>query len=134
MKKYAGGGYFGIQFDGTCAAPPAAAGAACTEIDGTQYGTLHIDVWTPDSTTVWVKLVDAGPDRLASTPADNAEGEVHLTLTPGQWTGLEITMTAIAAAKTGGPGAVTYANLFQLILSNMNGAGVVFLDNIYWHK
>ena len=134
VKKYAGGGYFGIQFDGTCAAPPAAAGAACTEIDGTQYGTLHIDVWTPDSTTVWVKLVDAGPDRLASTPADNAEGEVHLTLTPGQWTGLEITMTAIAAAKTGGPGAVTYANLFQLILSNMNGAGVVFLDNIYWHK
>ena len=137
MKKYVGGGYFGIQFSGTCGVPPAVAGAGCLEIDGTQHPTLHLDVWTPDATTMKVKLVDAGPNRQLEGPntGDDTEGEVSRPLTAGQWTAVEIPMSDIIAHKTAGiPATVTTANLAQLIISGLDGtSGTVFIDNLYFY-
>jgi uncharacterized protein YjdB len=136
MKKYANISYFGVEFIGTCAAPPAAPGAGCNEIDATQMTAFHLDVWSPDATTIKVKLVDFGANRVfQGSPNDDSEAEVSLTtsttpaMNKGQWVSLEI---PISAFKTVNPNLNT-ANLSQMVVSGLNGT-TLFLDNVYFHK
>ncbi|MFN7958857.1 MAG: Ig-like domain-containing protein [Holophagaceae bacterium] len=120
MKKYEGLGFVGINFEGAKA------------IDASAMTYLHMDVWTPDTDTFKVKLVDFG---AAGAWGNGDDTEFELTFnaasTPAltgtsQWVSLDIPLSAFTGMNR--------AHLAQMILSAPTGTGTVFVDNIYFHK
>ncbi|MCC5834017.1 MAG: hypothetical protein JJU20_04720 [Opitutales bacterium] len=97
-----------------------------SQIDATEMGTFHIDVWTPNMDVIRVKLVDFGPDG-AFGGGDDTEHELAFTgLAQGEWHSLEIPLSNFS-------GLQNRANLAQFIISGTpTGAGTLFVDNIYF--
>lgn len=91
---------------------------------------LHLDVWTPDSTTFKVKLVDFGANG-AYGGGDDQEGELSFTaasspaLTTKNWVRLELPLSGFTTLTT-------RAHLAQLVLSG--SSSTVYVDNVYFHK
>jgi hypothetical protein len=105
-------------------------------IDATEMTHFHLDVWTPDATTLKVKLVDFGADG-AFGGGDNSEHELVFdaattpALAQGAWVSLDIPLSSFTSMTA-------RAHVAQLILVGLpaSGTGVTtaFVDNVYFHK
>ncbi|MFK8046603.1 MAG: T9SS type A sorting domain-containing protein [Crocinitomicaceae bacterium] len=97
-------------------------------IDLTSPGMLyfHMDLWTPNSTEVRIKLVDFGGDGFQGA---NADTEFEYTLSPAQeeWVNIEIPLTDFSGMNQN--------DINQLIISSAPaGQSTIYIDNVYFSK
>lgn len=89
-----------------------------SEIDASSMEILHLDIWTPDATSI-----DIYPLPNGVQPAD--ERFITKDLTPNSWTTINIPMSDFT--DQGLP--VDKLKQFKFV-----GSGTVFIDNIYFYK
>jgi beta-glucanase (GH16 family) len=95
-------------------------------IDATAMTHFHIDIWTPNSTTFKIKLVDFGANAIyQGTPNDDKEHELTFTPALGAWVSYDIPLSNFT-------GMTTQAHLAQLIISGSNSR--MYVDNIYFYN
>jgi hypothetical protein len=112
VKKYTNLGFVGIETVNP------------NQIDATGMTYFNIDVWSPNFTTVGVKLVDFGADN-AFGGDDDVEFQVNYPgLSQNTWHTLKIPMESFT-------GLTTKEHISQLILVSENNA-TVFVDNVYF--
>lgn len=88
---------------------------------------FEFDVWTSNSTSLRVKLVDFGPNGIFQG-GDDKEHETTVIPTIGGWLHLVLPIDSMR-------GLTTKSNIAQLIFSSSpSGTSVVFLDNIIFSK
>jgi len=103
---------------------------ATAPVDATTMTHFHVDVWTPDSTVLRLKLVDFGANG-AFGGGDDVEHELAFdaastpALTHAAWVSFDVPLASFT-------GLTTRAHLSQLILSASNAT--VYVDNAYFHK
>ena len=99
-----------------------------SQIDATGMTHFHVDIWTPDSETFRIKLVDFGADG-GFGGGDDVEHELTFeNPARGEWISLDIELSEFE-------GLVTRANMAQFIFSGTpSGAFTVFIDNVYFHN
>lgn len=87
-----------------------------TDLSGKSY--LHIDYWTPDATSLELKLVNT---------VLSEEDVVSLgTIAQEEWVSVDILLDDFVMDRTG---------VTQIILDNLDAAGVtVYIDNLYFHE
>jgi len=113
-RKYTNLGFNGVE---TVATPVNAAGMTY----------LHLDVWTPNITTLNVKLVSFLGDGFGG-PNGDSEGGLNFTPEAGKWNRLHIPLADFTAA-----GLSSLNDLNQYIFTSTPfGSGVLFLDNVYF--
>jgi hypothetical protein len=113
-KKYTNMVYAGIEF------------VAANKVNATNNPYFHIDIWTPNSTTFKIKLVDFGANGVfQGTPNDDTEHELTYTPALGQWVSYNIPL----ASFTGMTGRTAIS---QMVLSASNST--VFVDNVYFFQ
>jgi beta-glucanase (GH16 family) len=93
-------------------------------INATDKTHLHLDVWTANSATFKVKLVDIGANA-AFGGGDDSEHELTLSPTLGAWTSYDIPFTDFTSLTA-------RAHLAQMIFVGTNSK--VYIDNVYFHK
>ena len=86
------------------------------DVSGLTY--LHVDFWAYDSTTLNIFIIDQNLN------GDNGEGSFALPITLGEWVRLDIPLTSFT-------GTEDLTDIHQL---KFDGNGLVFVDNIYFHK
>lgn len=106
-------------------------GVNSIDLEAAQMTKFHVDLLTPNMTTVRVKLVDFGPDN-AFGGGDDTEHEIVLSdLVIGEWNSLEVELSQFE-------GLINTANISQLILSGLvdgvAGLGTLYVDNVYFSK
>ncbi|MHA3788219.1 T9SS type A sorting domain-containing protein [Flavobacterium hauense] len=112
VKKYTGLGYVGIETVNP------------NQIDATGMTYFNLDVWSPNFTTIHIKLVDFGADN-AFNGGDDVEAQVSYPgLSQNAWHTIKIPMSAFTALAT-------KEHISQLILSS-EGNATVFVDNVYF--
>lgn len=89
-----------------------------SEVDASSMEMLHIDIWTPDATSI-----DIYPLPNGVQPAD--ERFVTKTLIPNEWNSFDIPMTEFTSQGL----PVTNLKQFKFV-----GSGTVFIDNLYFYK
>jgi len=102
--------------------------ASAYDVSGMTH--FHVDVWTPNMTTTFaIKLIDFGPDG-AYGGGDDFECVYTADLTGklSQWVALDIPISSF----TNNDKAMKH--LSQMCWVDANGTGLVFLDNLYFHK
>ncbi len=104
-KKYANLNYQGVQF----AAP----------INVTTMNYLHIDVWTPNVTSLKLSLINI-------PPLTQLEQGVTLTPTLAGWNSFDILLTDYNTINKAGIG--------QFKFDGLPAGGTVYIDNIYFYK
>lgn len=94
-------------------------------INATNMNFFHVDVWSPNSTPIKVKLVDFGANNAydGGDDASSIEYELEANPTPNTWHSYNIPMSAFA-------GLTTRAHLSQLLFIGSNTT--IFLQNIYF--
>ncbi|MFZ4435600.1 MAG: T9SS type A sorting domain-containing protein [Flavobacterium psychrophilum] len=96
-------------------------------INATTMQKMHIDIWTPNMTTFRVKLVDFGANN-GFGGGDDREHEITLNPTLSGWNSFDISLSDFV-------GLTTRAHLSQVIFSGIPvGAGIVYVDNVYFWK
>lgn len=96
-------------------------------INATAMQKMHIDVWTPNMTTFRVKLVDFGANN-GYGGGDDTEHELVLNPTLSGWNSFDIALSDFANLGS-------RAHLSQVIFSGLPvGAGIVYVDNVYFWK
>lgn len=119
VKQYKNLYFAGIEFTGE------------NTINASGMSGFHIDLWTGDSETFKVKLVDFGADGNFGG-GDDKEHEIVMNAasTPkvekGKWVALEMPFELFT-------GLTTRGHLAQLIISGPEG-GTVFIDNVYFYN
>jgi len=116
MKKYAQLNWAGVDL------------AKSYDVSGMTH--LHLDVWTPNmASTFSIKLIDFGADG-AYGGGDDFECVYTPDLTGklSQWVSLDIPIASFTN------GNKPLKHLSQLCWVDANGAGLVFIDNLYFHK
>ncbi|MFK8037438.1 MAG: T9SS type A sorting domain-containing protein [Crocinitomicaceae bacterium] len=91
---------------------------------GMQY--FHMDLWTPNSTEIRIKLVDFGGDGYQGA---NADTEFEYLLTPGQeqWVTVEIPLSDFTGMNQN--------DINQLIISSSPaGSSTIYIDNVFFAK
>jgi beta-glucanase (GH16 family) len=112
-KHYSNLNYAGIEFTKNL-------------INATTATHLHIDIWTPNSTTFKVKLVDFGANGLyQGVPNDDSEYELSFTPALGTWVSYDIPLSDFKDLKA-------RAHLAQLILVGSDSQ--VYVDNVYFYN
>ncbi|MFY0655101.1 MAG: carbohydrate binding domain-containing protein, partial [Cyclobacteriaceae bacterium] len=76
--------------------------------------TLHLDVWSPDITSLDFALIGGGETLVTNV------------ITTGEWNSLDIALTSFAA--------VNLTQVAEMKMVDNNGGGTIFLDNIYFYK
>lgn len=115
MQKYANLGYAGIEFTNH-------------QIDASQMGYFHVDIWTPDMTAFHVKLVDFGNDGVYSPSVDDTAFEISVPVTAlKQWQSIDLPLSAFTGMNFGHQAQI-------VIVGEPYQAGTVFLTNVYYHK
>ena len=89
-----------------------------SEVDASSMEMLHIDIWTPDATSI-----DIYPLPNGVQPAD--ERFVTKTLIPNEWNSFDIPMTEFTSQGL----PLTNLKQFKFV-----GSGTVFIDNLYFYK
>jgi len=114
MKKYVNLGYAGIEF-------------VSHQVDATQMGYFHIDIWTPDMTAFHVKLVDFGADG-AYGGGDDTAVELSVPVTAlKQWQSIDLPLSSFTG--------MNFKHQAQIVIVGEPYAnGTVFLTNVYYHK
>lgn len=108
------------------------AGVALTThpLDVSAMTALHLDVWTPDSASFKVKLVDFGANG-AYGGGDDKESELVFNassspaLAAKSWVQLELPLSRFTTLTS-------RAHLAQLVFSGTSST--VYVDNVYFHK
>ncbi len=104
-------------------------GANSIDLDAANMTKFHVDFWTPNMTTVRVKLVDFGPDNAFGGGDDSEHEVVFEDLAIGEWNSLEIELSEFE-------GLVNTSNISQLIFSGLvdgvPGQGTLYVDNVYF--
>lgn len=96
-------------------------------INASSMQKMHIDVWTPNMTTFRVKLVDFGANN-GYGGGDDSEHEIVLNPTLSGWNSFDIALSDFA-------NLASKAHLSQIIFSGIPvGAGIVYVDNVYFWK
>ncbi|PWN06220.1 glycosyl hydrolase family 16 [Rhodohalobacter mucosus] len=113
-KKYSALDFVGIETTGQ------------NLVDASSMDFMHIDLWTPNMTTVRIKLVDFGANG-AFDGGDDSEHEIIFDNLPtSQWNSLKIPMSDFT-------GLQAQSNLAQYILSGLPaGQGILYVDNVYF--
>lgn len=100
-------------------------------IDASAMKFFHMDIWTPDATTLpnnfKILLVDFGANGIYGG-GDDVSHEVTITsptLVSNNWVSIDIPLTAFT-------GLTTKAHLGQMVLSG--SLPNVFVDNVYFYK
>lgn len=115
-KKYAALDFVGVETVGP------------NLLDVTEMEFFHFDVWTPNMTTLRVKLVDFGADG-AFDGGDDSEQELEYTdHEQNAWVSYAIPMAEFT-------GLTASDHIAQLIFSGTPaGQGVLYVDNVYFSK
>ena len=116
VKSFAEVEYVGIEF-------------ITQPLDVSSFTRLHLDVWTPDSSVLKIKLADFGVDGVYGN--DDSEHELTFTsssnpaLVQNQWVSFDLPLSSFV-------GLTRRATLAQLILSASTSG--LFVDNIYFAR
>ena len=116
MKQYGHLTFAGVNITG---------GDPAKVIDATSMTFFHLDYWTPDATTLKIKLVDFGSDGVFQGSGADSEFELTFTPTKSQWVQLDIPLSQFT-------GLASRSHLAQLILSGSNST--LYVDNVYFHQ
>ncbi|AOW20696.1 hypothetical protein [Urechidicola croceus] len=93
-----------------------------TSVDVSTMEYLHLDVWTTD-------IVTDIETSLINGPSATTEAPVTSSLTPNDWTSIEIPISDYIDQ------GLTVSEIFQLkFVGEPWAAGTVFIDNIYFYK
>lgn len=112
MKKYTNMGFVGIETVNP------------NQINATGMTYFNIDVWSPNFTTIGIKLVDFGADN-AFGGGNDVESQVdYPALSQNAWHTIKIPMSAFTALTT-------KEHISQFILVSDNNA-TLFIDNVYF--
>jgi Secretion system C-terminal sorting domain/Bacterial Ig-like domain (group 2) len=113
-KRYSSLNYCGIEFTGA------------NSINATAMNFFNVDIWTPNSSPIKVKLVDFGANNAYDGGGDD-RSSIELVLspapTPGSWRRYSIPLSSFT-------GLDTRANLSQLLF--VGSTTVIFVDNIFF--
>ena len=97
-------------------------------LDITEMKYLNFDFWTPNSTTMKVKLVDFGANNEYQGGDDVEHELIFDSPTQKEWVSQKIELTDFT-------GLTTMANISQMILvSAPGGSSTVYVDNVYFSK
>ena len=111
IKKYTNMGFVGIETVNP------------NQINATGMTYFNIDVWSPNFTTVGIKLVDFGADN-AFQGGDDSESQVNFAgLSQSAWHTLKIPMSSFTL--------LSKEHISQLILVSDNNS-TLFIDNVYF--
>lgn len=115
IKKYSGLNFVGIE-------------TVANQIDASDMGFFHTDVWTADATEIRIKLVDFGADG-AFDGGDDVEHEITISNPEkNTWISLHIPLSDFS-------GLTTKENISQLIYAAQPaGNATIFIDNVYFSK
>ena len=117
-KKYSNLSYAGVLFEKN-------------PIDASNETKLHLDVYAPQGTTLYVKLVDFGANAVYNgANSDDSECNTYNEVTAGQWTSLEIPLADMMGSDA--YHLKSRAHLAQLILASPD-APTLYVDNVYFH-
>jgi beta-glucanase (GH16 family) len=95
-------------------------------INATAMTFFHIDIWTANSTTFKVKLVDFGANgTYLGTPNDDTEHELSFTPALNGWVSYDIPLSNFT-------NMTARAHLAQLILSGSTSK--VYVDNVFFYN
>ncbi len=104
---------------------------ASSTINATGMSGFHLDIWTPDATSIpnnfKVLLVDFGANNIAGG-GDDVSHEITVTaptLVSNNWVSLDIPLSSFT-------GLTARAHLGQLVLSGT--VSNLYLDNVYFYK
>jgi hypothetical protein len=99
------------------------------QVDISTMTHMHLDVWSPNITSLGVKLVDFGANGKYDGGGDDKEHQVdNNALAKGQWVALDIPISSFT-------GLTTKKNIAQLILVGQpSGATIIYVDNVYFYK
>ncbi len=99
--------------------------ASQIDINDMQY--FHVDVWSPNSTTFRIKLVDFGANA-AYDGGDDVEHElIFESPQQSQWVSYDIPVSQFA-------NMTTRSNFAQLIFSSIPAGGsIAYIDNVYFY-
>jgi hypothetical protein len=112
-KKYTSLNFVGIEATGA------------NTIDLATMYKLHVDLWTPNSTTFKVKLVDFGANGIYAG-GDDVEHELTLSPTLDSWNSYTLLLSDFT-------GLTTKNHVAQLIFSSLpGGTSVAYIDNVYF--
>lgn len=112
-KKYSNLVFSGIEFTGA------------NSINATAMNFLHVDIWTPNSTPIKLKLVDFGANNAYDGGGDDKTSIEYVlspAATPGTWTSYNIPLSNFT-------GLDTKANLSQMLFVGSNTT--FYFDNLY---
>lgn len=85
---------------------------------------LHVDFWSPNSTSFRFKLVDFGEDGFGG--GNDTEYEITRTPANNEWVGLDYPLSAFVGMNMN--------HIAQLIIASAPaGESTVFLDNLYFY-
>jgi hypothetical protein len=98
-------------------------------VDASSMTTLNMDVWSPNITVFNVKLVSFLGDGFAGGNGDS-EANINVNLTANQWNKISIPLKDFTDA---GLKSLTELNQF-IFTSTPFGAGIAYVDNIYFSK
>ena len=101
---------------------------AANALDITSMSYIHFHVWTPNATSLKVKLVDWGADK-AFGGGDDKEHEVTLTNpTSSAWNTYDIPLSSFTDLTT-------RSNISQMIFkATPTGSATIFIDNVLYRK
>ena len=99
-------------------------------VNGTAYTNLKMDVWSPDITTLQVRLVDFNGTGW-NNGADNSEGFKDISLSNGSWVSIDIPLTDFLSSGMNGK-----TELSQILLkaTSFNTTATLFMDNLYFYS
>lgn len=97
-------------------------------IDASSMEHFNFDIWSPNSTTFKVKLVDFGADGMFQGGDDTEHELTFDTITKETWMNFHIPLSDFT-------GLTAKSNIAQIIfVSEPNGTSVVYMDNIHFSK
>jgi hypothetical protein len=115
-KKYGGLGYVGTDI------------GLDNQVDISDMGYFHIDVWSADFTTFTIKVVDFGANGVYNgADSDDSEGVYTITEpAQGEWISLHVPVAELL-------GLTDNQHISQLVFVSEGGA-TVYADNIYFSE
>jgi hypothetical protein len=115
-KKYAALDFVGVE----------AVGANVLDVSEMEF--FHFDAWTPNMTSLRVKLVDFGPDGGFDGGDDSEHEIVYDDHAQNEWVSYAIPMAEFS-------GLTASEHIAQLIFAGSPaGQGVLYIDNVYFSK
>ena len=115
-KKYTGLSFVGVETVGP------------NLIDASTMTHFHIDVWTPNMTTLKIKLVDFGANAVFDGGDDTEHELIFENPAQGEWISYDIPLTDFT-------GLINTDHMAQFIFSSIPaGGGVLYVDNVYFSK